>query len=117
MNDSAKLDATMWLAAEKRTEYLRGIAASAPERHVDMKPALHAVYDAIFAQLHNQNDWMNPINALVQIDQYDKLGLGLYLDAIEYFTGCKAEVFIHSDNEDRTKTTFRIVAEGYRLAQ
>lgn len=101
----------------KRTEYLRGIASSAPERKVLRDKARHDILKAAFEQVENKSDWKNPINALVEVDQYDTIGVGVYMDAIEFFTGCKAQMFIHDTNEDRTKTTFRIVAEGYRLAQ
>lgn len=101
----------------KRVEYLRGISASAPERTVLRDKARHDILKAAFEQIEDKTDWRNPINALVEIDEMDTIGVGLYMDAIEFFTGCKAELFIQATNAERTKTTFRIVAEGYRLAQ
>lgn len=102
---------------DKRTEYLRGIAASAPERTVLRDKAQYEILKAAFEQVQNRDDWKDPINALVEIQEKDTIGVGIYIDAIEYFTGCKAMMFIHESNAERTKTTFRIVAEGYRLAQ
>lgn len=101
----------------KRVEYLRGISSSAPERKVLRDKARHDILKAAFEQVEDKSDWKNPINALVEIDEMDTIGVGIYMDAIEFFTGCKPQLFIHETNAERTKTTFRIVAEGYRLAQ
>lgn len=103
---------------QKRTEYLRGIASSAPERKVEVAgPARHAILKAAFEQVENKQDWKAPINALVVIHEYDTIGLGVYLDAIQYFVGTKPEVFLVDSNDAKTISTFRIVSEGYRLAQ
>lgn len=104
-------------AEAKRLEYLRGIFSSAPERTVNVANARHKVLEAAFEQVQDRADWKNPVNALIEIHTNDTIGVGIYMDAIEYFTGCKPELFLHSENADRTITTFRIVAEGYRLAQ
>lgn len=104
-------------AQMKRTDYLRGISSSAPERTVNVANARHKVLEAAFEQVQDRADWKGPINALIQIHTNDTIGVGIYMDAVEYFTGSKPELFLHSENEDRTVTTFRIVAEGYRLAQ
>lgn len=101
----------------KRVECLRGIASSAPERKVLRDKARHDILKAAFEQVEDKTDWKNPINALVEVHTMDTIGVGIYLDAIEYFTGCKAQMFLHSDSPDRTVSTFRIVAEGYRLTQ
>ncbi len=101
-----------------RTQYLRGIAASAPERRIDPTgPARHHILKAAFEQVEDKTDWKNPINALVVIQCDDTIGLGIYLDAIEYFVGTKPEVFLVDSNASGTVSTFRIVSEGYRLAQ
>lgn len=101
-----------------RTQYLRGIAASAPERRVDPNgPARHLVLKAAFEQVEDKTDWKNPINALIVIQENDTIGLGVYLDAIEYFVGTKPEVFLVDSNASGSVSTFRIVSEGYRLAQ
>ena len=102
----------------KRVEYLRGIAASATERRVEPAgPARHAILKAAFEQVEDKTDWKNPINALVIVHEHDTIGLGLYLDAIEYFVGTRPEVFLVDSNDAKTVSTFRIVSEGYRLAQ
>jgi hypothetical protein len=101
----------------KRIEYLRGISISAPERTINRDRARHMILEAAFEHVQDKADWKNPINALVEVHSSDTIGVGIYLDAIEYFTGCKAQMFLHSDSPDRTVSTFRIVAEGYRLAQ
>jgi hypothetical protein len=105
------------IAEMKRIEYLRGISITAPERTVLRDKARHDILRAAFDQVENKADWKGPINALVEVHAMDTIGVGVYLDAIEYFTGCKAQMFLHSDSPDRTASTFRIVAEGYRLAQ
>ena len=102
---------------DKRTDYLRGISISAPERTVNVSNARHKILEAAFEQVQDRADWKNPINALIEIHTNDKIGVGVYMDAIEYFTGRQPMLFIHSENADRTITTFRIVGEGYRLAQ
>lgn len=102
---------------EKRTEYLRGIASSARERRVTKDLARHAILKAAFEQVEDKSDWKNPINALVVIHEYDTIGLGVYLDAIEFFVGTKPEVFLVDSNDAKTVSTFRIVSEGYRLSQ
>ena len=102
---------------ETRTEYLRGIASSAPQRKVSLDIAKHNILKAAFEQVENKQDWKAPINALVVIHEYDTIGLGVYLDAIEFFVGTKPEVFLVDSNEAKTVSTFRIVSEGYRLSQ
>lgn len=102
---------------EKRTEYLRGIASSATERKVMPALARNLILKTAFEQVENKQDWKAPINALVVIHEYDTIGLGVYLDAIEFFVGTKPEVFLVDSNEAKTVSTFRIVSEGYRLSQ
>jgi hypothetical protein len=100
-----------------RTQYLLGIAASAPERRVDpCGPARHNILKAAFEEIEDKTDWKNPINALVIVQEYDTIGLGVYLDAIEYFVGTKPEVFLVHSNASGTISTFRIASEGYRLS-
>lgn len=101
--------------AEKRTEYLRGIASTAPERTVNVNNANHKVFEAAFEHVQNKADWKGPINALITIKAKDPIGVGVYMQAIEYFTGTKPELFLHHDAEDKSESTFRIVSEGYRL--
>lgn len=103
---------------QKRTQYLRGIAAGAPEREVNDSLARNAIFTAAFSQVQNQQDWKNPVNAIVEVSSRDEIGIGLYIAAIQYFTGTRPEIFLL----DRTTlgggdevSKFRIVSEGYRL--
>lgn len=100
---------------DRRDQYLRGIASSAPERNVNVGAATFSILEQAFEAVQNQQDWKNPINALITVNAKDKIGLGVYLDAIEYFTGTKPSVYLNASNADNTESTFRIVSEGYRL--
>lgn len=104
------------MSEDKRTQYLRGIAASAPERQVDPRNIQHRLLHTIFYEVANTEDWRAPINVLVKIHRTGSITLGLYTDAIEYFTGTKPAIFIVEDwQEGSDFATFRIVSEGYRL--
>jgi hypothetical protein len=100
--------------AEKRLEYLRGLSQTARERQVNPNHARHAILEAAFAQVQNQDDWKNPINAIVEIEKENNpIGPGLYAQAIQYFTGVEPVSFIVDENE--TSYSIRFVCEGYRL--
>lgn len=102
----------------ERTEYLRGIAASAPEIEINESLARQSILTAAFNQVKNPKDWKAPINAIVNVASTDTIGVGLYLDAIEYFTATKPELFLLDRvtlGGGQEVDKFRIVSEGYRL--
>lgn len=107
-------------AAQKRTQYLRGIYASAPERVVDAGKCRHEMLDAAFSQVANTLNWKDPINAVITCHEDGPVatGVGVFLEAIEYFTATKPEMFIVSqelDAKGKQINTFRLVSEGYNL--
>ncbi|UUZ75478.1 hypothetical protein LP414_27570 [Polaromonas sp. P1(28)-13] len=102
----------------KRSEYLRGIAASVPTRAIDRNKARHAVLDAAFTEIAHPQSWKNPINVVMTFHESDGVGVGIYCDAIEYFTGTKPELFIveqELDQHGKQINSYRIVSEGYFL--
>lgn len=104
------------MTPEQRDQYLRGIAASAPERQVNTMSARHAILQAAFDKVQDQNDWKNPVHATVTIHEKDEIGLGLYIASIKYFTGTEPNVYVVDGFNEQTRTaTYRIVSEGYRL--
>lgn len=101
---------------DKRDEYLRGIAASAPEVKVNHSDATHSILEIAFDYLRNRDDWRGPIHATVTVHEKDAIGLGVYLDAVRYFTGTEPNAYIvEGFNPQTKKATYRIVSEGYRL--
>jgi hypothetical protein len=105
--------------AIKRTNYLRGIAASATSRKVDAQKVRNEILNTAFNEIADPTDWKNPINVVMELRESDVIGVGLYLEAIEYFTSTKAEIFLIStrfDHNDKQINTYRIVSEGYRLS-
>ena len=104
------------MTPDKRDQYLRGIAASAPEVKVDWTRARQAILAAAFDQISNPNDWRAPINALMTIHEYDSISLGVYVEAVKYFTGTEPNTYVADGFNERTRqATYRIVSEGYRL--
>jgi hypothetical protein len=104
------------MTSDKRTEYLRGIAASAPERKQEYRLVQQNVLKAVFDEIANPNDWRQPINAVVTIHRTSGIHLGLYTDAITYFTGTVPSIFIVEDwTKECDFAKFRIVSEGYLL--
>lgn len=104
------------MTTDKRDQYLRGIAASAPEVVIDASSARHSILNAAFDQIKDRTDWKNPINALVTIHKDDQIGLGIYIEAIKYFTATEPNVYIAKGfDADSKQATYRIVSEGYRL--
>ena len=99
----------------KRIEYLRGIAASAPERHCDPHLAKNGILHTAFNQVSDPKDWRNPINAVVKLHSSDIIGIGLYAEAIKHFTATEPAIFILEDYNEQGWATFRLVSEGYRL--
>jgi len=99
----------------QRDQYLRGIAASAPEVTVTANDR-HQILKAAFEAVCDKTDWKNPINALVRVDEYDFIGLDLYIKAVVHFTGTTPEVYV-AEGFDKQKgyAIYRLVSEGYRL--
>lgn len=109
------------IAAQKRTQYLRDIAASASERLVDASKSRYELLNAAFNQVANVMDWKYPINAVITCheDGPAATGVGVFLEAIEYFTGTKPEMFAISsalDANGKQVNAFRLVSEGYYLS-
>lgn len=103
------------MTPDQRDQYLRGIAASAPEKTVaaiDRQAILQAAFNAVA----NPQDWRAPINALVRIDEFDPIGLDVYIKAIVHFTATTPEVYV-KEGFDKQKgyAIYRLVSEGYRL--
>lgn len=104
------------MLSDKRDEYLRGIAAGAPERYVDANMVRHAILQAAFDAIQDRTDWKNPINALVTIGKDDAIGLGVYIEAVKHFTSTEPNIYLADGfNAGSGKATYRIVSEGYRL--
>jgi hypothetical protein len=102
--------------ATKRDEYLRGIAASAPEVKINVPSARQAILAAAFDHVSNPSDWRAPIHATVAIHEKEAIGLDVFIEAIKYFTGTEPNVYIVDGFNEQTRTaTYRIVSEGYRL--
>lgn len=103
-------------AEDKRDQYLRGLASSVPPLEVNREKARHDILKAAFDMVANRSDWKAPVHATVTIHQYDSLSLGVFADAIEYFTGTKPNIYVVDGfNEGTGMATYRLVAEGYRL--
>lgn len=102
--------------ADKRDQYLRGIAASAPAVNVNRTTARHQLLEVAFNQIANPSDWRSPIHATVEVHESDQIGLGLYLEAVQYFTGTEPSAYIVDGFNPETRVArYRIVSEGYRL--
>jgi hypothetical protein len=100
----------------KRDQYLRGLASSIPPVTINASKTRHEILQIAFDAVANRADWKAPIHAVVTIHQYDPIGLDIYEQAIEYFTGTKPNLYIVDGfNKDTGKATYRIVSEGYRL--
>lgn len=99
-------------------QFLRGIASQAKERTVNITALETALYKVAFDAVCNPQDWKLPVNALVTIHENDDVSLGVYLKAIEFFTGTKPLTLLAKDERDqygKQVTTFRLVAAGYYL--
>ena len=102
--------------ATKRDEYLRGIAASAPEVQVDWQRARQAILTTAFEQICNQENWRAPINAVVTVHEYDPIALSVYVEAVKYHTGTEPNTYVVDGFNAETRIAkYRIVSEGYRL--
>lgn len=94
------------MAKTDRTQYLRGIASSAPER-VPTENDIYEVLRKTFDAICDPTDWKAPVHAVVSRD--GTVSVGLYADAIEFMTGTKPMLFVVDESH------IRIVSEGYRL--
>lgn len=104
------------MTPEQRDQYLRGIAASAPEVKVNAEVVRQAILAAAFDHISNPQDWRAPIHATVTIHEKDEISLGVYVDAVKYFTSTEPNIYIVDGFNEKTRTaTYRIVSEGYRL--
>lgn len=104
------------MSPEQRDQYLRGIAASAPEVRTNPELVRRAIFQVAFDHIANPQDWKAPIHATVTIHEHDAISLGIYVDAVMYFTATEPSIYIVDGFNEKTRTaTYRIVSEGYRL--
>jgi len=104
------------MTPEQRDQYLRGIAASAPEVRVNPELVRQAILQTAFDHLANPQDWRAPIHATVTIHEHDAISLAIYCEAIKHFTATEPSIYIVDGFNPKTRTaTYRIVSEGYRL--
>lgn len=104
------------MSSDKRDEYLRGLASALPAIAVNQEKARYEILKAAFDIVANRTDWKEPIHATVTIHQYDPIGLGIYVDAIKFFTGTEPNTYVVDGFDASTgMATYRIVSEGYRL--
>jgi hypothetical protein len=104
------------MTQDKRDQYLRGIAASAPEVNVNPELVRQAILTTAFNHVSNPQDWKAPIHAIVTIHEYDDISLAIYCEAIKHFTATEPNIYVVDGFNTETRTaTYRIVSEGYRL--